>query len=74
MITFEVGDMSCGHCVAAITEAVRSVDPGAWVEVDLAARAVRIEPASADACALAAALREAGYTPVAAGPGQGGGG
>ena len=71
MITFEVGDMSCGHCVAAITEAVKSVDPAARVEVDLAARAVRIEPAGADASALADAIREAGYTPVAAGTGQG---
>jgi copper chaperone len=67
MITFEVGDMSCGHCVATITEAVKAVDPGARVEVDLAARAVRIEPAGADARALADAIREAGYSPVAAG-------
>ena len=74
MITFEVRDMSCGHCVAAITEAVRSVDPGARVEVDLAARAVRIEPAGADARALADAIRDAGYTPVGAGLGQGGDG
>ena len=74
MITFEVRDMSCGHCVAAITEAVRSVDPGARVEVDLAARAVRIEPAGADARALADANRDAGYTPVSAGLGQGGDG
>jgi len=74
MITFEVRDMSCGHCVAAITEAVRSVDPGARVEVDLAARAVRIEPAGADARALADAILDAGYTPVSAGWGQGGDG
>ena len=74
MITFEVGDMSCGHCVAAITAAVKSVDPGARVEVDLPARSVRIEPAGADASALADAIREAGYTPVAAGtvPGRAG--
>ena len=71
MITFQVGDMSCGHCVATITEAVRAVDPGARVEVDLADRSVRIEPAGADPRTLADAIREAGYTPVAAGTGQG---
>ena len=71
MITFQVGDMTCGHCVATITEAVRAVDPGARVEVDLAARSVRIEPAGADLRTLADAIREAGYTPVAAGTGQG---
>lgn len=31
MITFEVNDMTCGHCVGAITKAVGFVDPGAKV-------------------------------------------
>jgi copper chaperone len=29
MVTFEVNDMTCGHCVSAITKAVAFVDPGA---------------------------------------------
>jgi copper chaperone len=66
MITFQVDDMSCGHCAAAITRAVKDTDRDAQVQVDLDAHKVRIEPAAADAQALADAIREAGYTPVPA--------
>jgi copper chaperone len=65
MVTFEVNDMTCGHCVGAITKAVASVDPGATVQVDLASRRVQIEPAAASAGVLGAAIKAAGYTPVA---------
>ena len=37
MLTFEVKDMTCGHCVGAITKAVEAADPGARVQIDLAA-------------------------------------
>ena len=66
MIAFEVHDMSCAHCVSTITRAVQEADPNASVRVDLAAHRVEIEPARADARAFAAAIAEAGYTPVAA--------
>lgn len=66
MIAFEVKDMSCGHCVKAITEAVKAADARAEVNVDLARHRVEIEPVSADAAALAGVIREAGYTPVPA--------
>jgi copper chaperone len=65
MITFRVDDMSCGHCVQVITQAVQSVDPAAEVDVDLAQHQVRIAPASAGADELKQAISEAGYTPVA---------
>jgi copper chaperone len=64
MITFQVDDMSCGHCVAAITRAVKEADRDAQVQVDLDAHRVSIEPVAAGAQALAEAIREAGYTPV----------
>lgn len=67
MITFQVDDMSCGHCVAAITRAVKEADGEAQVQVDLGTHRVRIEPAAADANTLAQAIREAGYTPVPVG-------
>jgi copper chaperone len=66
MISFQVADMTCGHCAATITKAVEGADPGAAVEIDLARHLVKIEPRSADAQALGAAISEAGYTPVAA--------
>jgi len=66
MIAFEVKDMSCDHCVRAITEAVKAADNGADVHIDLARHRVEIEPGAADAAALAGVIRDAGYTPVPA--------
>jgi copper chaperone len=66
MIAFEINDMTCGHCVKAITEAVKAADSRADVRIDLARHRVEIEPGLADAAALACVIREAGYTPVPA--------
>lgn len=66
MIAFEVKDMTCGHCVSTITKAVKAADKDATVQIDLASHIVTIAPAAADAVTLgAAAITEAGYTPVA---------
>ena len=67
MIAFEVNDMTCGHCVSAITKAVKEADRNAKVQIDLATHRVEIEPAAADAGELAEAIKEAGYTPLALG-------
>jgi copper chaperone len=68
MMEFQVQDMSCGHCVAAITNAVKEVDASGKVEVDLAAKRVLVD-SSHDAGEILAAIEEAGYTPVLAGKG-----
>ena len=68
MIAFEVSDMSCGHCVGAITQALKAADPQAQVQVDLASRSVRIEAAQVGEPQLAEAIRAAGDTPVAVAP------
>lgn len=65
MITFEVNDMTCGHCASTITKAVKAADKDAQVQIDLANHRVQIEPRSADEAVLGAAIKEAGYTPVA---------
>lgn len=66
MTTFHVEDMTCGHCVRTITQAVQALDPKARVQIDLATHRVAIEAVQADAAALGDAIREAGFTPVAA--------
>jgi copper chaperone len=66
MISFEVQDMTCGHCASAITKAVQQVDREARIQVDLQRHRVDIEPRQADAQQLGDAIREAGYTPVPA--------
>ena len=65
MLTFQVNDMTCGHCVATITKAVEAVDAAASVQTDLGAHLVRVDSAQ-PAQAIEAAIRDAGYTPVAA--------
>ena len=64
MITFEVSDMSCGHCASSITKAVKALDAGAKVEVDLVKKLVQVQPAESNAQELSEAIAEAGYTPV----------
>lgn len=64
MMAFEVNDMTCGHCVGAITQALKATDEDAKVRIDLATHRVEVESASASAAALAHAIEDAGYTPV----------
>ena len=60
MTTFNVPDMTCGHCAKAVTDAVHKVDPSASVEVDLRTKLVTVG-STAEANALSAAIRQAGY-------------
>jgi copper chaperone len=64
MYRFTLPDMSCGHCVAAITEALKTVDAQARVDIDLQAKTAQVDSAQ-PRDALAAALTEAGYPPAA---------
>jgi copper chaperone len=63
VIEFSVQDMTCGHCAATITEAVKSVDPEGRCEIDLAARRVKVESAFSPE-RIAAAITKAGFSPV----------
>lgn len=65
MLTFRVDDMTCGHCVATIVNAVKQKDANAQIEVDLPQHLVRIDT-SVDAGGIEQAIRDAGYTPLAA--------
>ena len=64
MITFEVDDMTCGHCVGTISKAIASLDNGAQIQLDLATHRVQIEPIAATAQQLSNAIRNAGYSPA----------
>ncbi|HSH91966.1 MAG TPA: heavy-metal-associated domain-containing protein [Ramlibacter sp.] len=63
MIEFKLPDMSCGHCVSSVTEAVKQVDPAAKVDVDLASKRVTVETTQPRE-PIAEALSEAGYPPA----------
>lgn len=64
MISFQLNDMTCNHCVGSVAKALKSVDAAARLHFDLAAHRVDIESGKAEAAELSAAIREAGYTPV----------
>lgn len=64
MITFQVNDMTCAHCVSTITKAVHAVDPAASVTTELSQHQVNIVSSAASAQAMQVAITEAGYAPV----------
>lgn len=62
---FTLPDMSCGHCVAAITEAVKAADANARLDINREARTAEVDSALPRE-ALAAVLTDAGYPPAPA--------
>ena len=63
MLTFQIPNMTCGHCVKAVTQAVHAVDPAATVQTDLASHEVKVET-TASRESVVAQLAEAGYQPA----------
>ena len=63
MQAFQIPNMSCGHCVRAITEAVQALDPAAKVETDVAKRQVQVD-STVPREALVQQLNNAGYAPA----------
>jgi len=60
MYELQVEGMSCGGCVRSVTKSVQALDGNATVDVDLAAKKVRVDTqASLDA--VQAAISDAGY-------------
>lgn len=57
---FHVPDMSCGHCTAAITKGVKTIDPAAEVLTDLDTRTVTVTSDRSEE-QLSAAIHAAGY-------------
>lgn len=60
MYLFQVENMSCGHCAGTITKAISALDHSARVEIDLAAKSVKVESRQ-DAESIRQAIVEAGY-------------
>jgi len=61
---FHLPNMSCGHCVATITEAAQALDAQARLEFDREARRVTVE-SDKPLQDWVTALTEAGYAPAA---------
>ena len=63
MLTLDIPNMTCGHCVRAISQAVTAADSAAHVQADLTKRQVQVET-TASRDAVVASLIEAGYPPA----------
>ncbi len=64
--TITVSGMTCGHCIAAVTEELTGIDGVTDVTVDLASGAVSISSdGPVDRVLIANAIDEAGYEVVA---------
>jgi copper chaperone len=59
-VELKVSGMSCGHCVRAVTEAIRERDPDARVAIDLPTGTIRAET-RLPAAEVAALVAEEGY-------------
>ncbi len=63
-LSLKVPDISCGHCVAAVRDALETMEGVQEVHVSLEARTVLVRGTDELAPSeIAEAIREAGYTP-----------
>jgi copper chaperone len=62
VLEFHIPNISCGHCVRAVTAAVHAADPQAQVKVDIPSHQVQVQTQAAREV-LVAKLTEAGYQP-----------
>lgn len=58
--TFNVKGMSCGHCEQAVSQAIRTVDPHAQVQIDRQQERVQVQSTHSRE-ALAHAIADEGY-------------
>jgi copper chaperone len=59
--SYSVPDISCSHCVQAITTGVRTVAGVARVDVDIDTKTVTVSGDALEEQAIVAAIDEAGY-------------
>jgi copper chaperone len=62
MSTFNVPDMTCGHCVKSITSAIKEAVPAAEVSCDLNTKVVTVTGPH-DTAQIKDIIQEAGYSP-----------
>lgn len=60
MYQLQVEEMSCGHCVSSVTQAVLALDPDARVAVDLATKTVSVD-SGVELARIRSAIADAGF-------------
>jgi copper chaperone len=63
---FDIEGMGCGHCVTSVRTALEALPDVEVERVEIGSAAVRfVGPGAPDRARVVAAIREAGYEPVA---------
>lgn len=60
MLKLSIPEMTCGHCAAMVTKAVKSLDGNATVSVDLGSRTVTVDT-SVEAEGVCSVIGSVGY-------------
>ena len=63
MLELTLPTMTCVHCTAVVTKAIKQVDPQATLHIDLASHLVRVKTAEGRET-IEFAVTEAGYMPA----------
>ena len=66
-MNLKIDGMSCGHCVISVRKALEGVQGVAVQNVEVGAATVEYDPGETTPENIIQAIREAGYTAVAAG-------
>lgn len=65
-VTLKIDGMTCGHCVAQVTKALKEVDGVDVEQVTIGTATVSFDPASASAERITQAIQDQGYGVAAA--------
>ncbi|WP_431297871.1 heavy-metal-associated domain-containing protein [Tabrizicola sp. BL-A-41-H6] len=63
MIELTLPNMTCGGCARGVTSAVKAVDPGAELAIDVGLRRIQVKT-SVGSEQIVAVLTEAGFPPA----------
>ncbi|MCG0239090.1 MAG: cation transporter [Firmicutes bacterium] len=66
-VTLKIEGMSCGHCVKAVTEALKGLAGVTDAEVSIGSATVTFDPGQVSLDRIKAAVEEEGYRVVSAG-------
>ncbi|HLR83272.1 MAG TPA: heavy-metal-associated domain-containing protein [Paenalcaligenes sp.] len=62
-IKFQIPDMTCGHCVSTITNAIQAKYDGAQVEAEVETHTLTVQ-GTEDAEGLESIIKQEGYSPA----------
>ncbi len=71
-VTMNIAGMTCGHCVHAVTKALKDLDGVTVENVSIGSATVSHDPTAASLERITRAVEDAGYEPRPAGQAAGG--